>query len=123
MDLTIQLREEKGAAGPCTVLDLTGELDTYSSPTVKNQIVGLVDQGTKRLLVNLAGVRYIDSAGLGTLVGGLKRSAENGGELKVVNASDQIQRIFDITGLVRVFDSYLDEHEALGSFRRGEGDR
>jgi anti-sigma B factor antagonist len=120
MDLDIHTREVESPAGPSTVIDLHGELDTYSCPSVREKIVSLVEQGKKRLLLNMGGVEYIDSAGLGTLVGGLKRASENGGQLKIVNANAQIQKVFNITGLVRVFEQFDGEEEALRSFNAPE---
>lgn len=120
MELSISTREVKCDQSTCTIIDLEGELDTYSCPAVREIIVRLVDEGKKLLLLNMGGVEYIDSAGLGTLVGGLKRTNEHGGQLKIVNANDQIQKVFNITGLVRVFDQYKDEDEALKSFSEKE---
>lgn len=116
MELGINIRE----AGDVTILDLEGELDTYSCPSVRDTIVRLVDEGKKQILLNMAGVEYIDSAGLGTLVGGLKRATENDGILKIVHANEQLQKVFNITGLVRVFEQYDSEEAALQSFS-GEG--
>ena len=120
MELNVNTREVKSDRSNCTIIDLEGELDTYSCPAVRETIVRLVDEGKKSLLLNMGGVEYIDSAGLGTLVGGLKRTNEHGGQLKIVNANDQIQKVFNITGLVRVFDQYKDEEEALRSFTKKE---
>lgn len=115
MDLGINIRD----AGEITVLELEGELDTYSCPSVRDTIVRLVDEGKKQILLNMAGVEYIDSAGLGTLVGGLKRATEHEGVLKIVHANEQLQKVFNITGLVRVFEQFEDEDEALRSFSEG----
>jgi anti-sigma B factor antagonist len=110
MELGMNTRE----AGDVTILDLEGELDTYTA--VRDIIVRLVDEGKKKILLNMAGVEYIDSAGLGTLVGGLKRATENDGILKIVHANEQLQKVFNITGLVRVFEQFESEEEALRSF-------
>jgi anti-sigma B factor antagonist len=116
MELGINTREVPCDSGSCVVLDLQGELDTYSCPSLREMIVQLVDAGKKQILLNMEGVEYIDSAGLGTLVGGLKRASENGGKLKIFNANSQIQKVFNITGLVRVFEQFDSEEEALASF-------
>ena len=112
MELGMNIRE----AGNVTVIDLEGELDTYSCPNLRETVVRLVDEGKKQILLNMGKVEYIDSAGLGTLVGGLKRATEHDGVLKIVNANAQIQKVFNITGLVRVFEQYEDEQQALQSF-------
>ncbi len=116
MELTIETRQ----VGEVIVLDLKGELDTYSCPAVRELVVRLVDEGAKHILLNVQGVQYIDSAGLGTLVGGLKRATEHDGQLKIVHANEQLRKVFSITGLVRVFELYEDEDAALKSFS-GEG--
>jgi anti-sigma B factor antagonist len=116
MELGIDVRD----AGDVTILDLKGELDTYSCPAVRDTIVRLVDEGKKQVLLNMAGVEYIDSAGLGTLVGGLKRATEHDGILKIEHANEQLQKVFNITGLVRVFEQFDDERSALASFSATE---
>lgn len=115
MDLSINVRLGDGV----TVVDLAGELDTYSCPALRSAIVDLVDRGDRQILLNMQGVQYIDSAGLGTLVGGLKRATEHGGQLKIVNANSQIDKVFTITGLVRVFEQFPSEAAAIASFQSG----
>jgi anti-sigma B factor antagonist len=112
MELNIGVRQ----VGDVAVLDLNGELDTYSCPALRSAVVNLVDRGQRNILLNMAGVEYIDSAGLGTLVGGLKRTTEHGGQLKLVNTNSQIQKVLNITGLVRVFEQFSSEEEAIKSF-------
>jgi anti-sigma B factor antagonist len=116
MELGINTREAPCSNGTCVILDLEGELDTYSCPSLRETVVRLVDEGKKQILLNMGAVEYIDSAGLGTLVGGLKRASENGGKLKIFNANAQIQKVFNITGLVRVFEQFDSEEDALNSF-------
>jgi anti-sigma B factor antagonist len=120
MELGIKDRQAPCKSGTCIVLDLEGELDTYSCPSLRETIVRLVDAGNKQILLNMGGVEYIDSAGLGTLVGGLKRASEHGGKLKIFNANAQIQKVFNITGLVRVFEQFDSEEDALNSFSTDE---
>lgn len=115
MELNIQARHVEDV----TVVSLSGELDTYSCPSLRQAVAELVDQGHLRIVLNLKGVDYIDSAGLGTLVGNLKRITERGGQLKLVNCNTQIQKVFNITGLVRIFEQYDSEEEAIRSFPQG----
>src|SRR5579859_6307596 len=91
-----------------TVVDLTGEIDVYTSPKVKETITDLIDKGHYNLVINLENVRYIDSTGLGVLIGGLKRVREHGGTVNLVCTNPQIKKIFDITGLVKIFGIYDD---------------
>jgi anti-sigma B factor antagonist len=94
-------------------LDLEGEVDVYTAPLLRQEIMDQVDGGVKNLLVNLQQVEYLDSTGLGILIGGVKRLKEQGGSLRLVGPSARITRIFEITGLNKIFDVYPSEGEAL----------
>lgn len=94
-------------------LDLEGEVDVYTAPLLRQEIMDQVDAGVKNLLVNLSKVEYLDSTGLGILIGGVKRLKEQGGSLRLVGPSARITRIFEITGLNKIFDVYTSEAEAL----------
>lgn len=96
-------------------LDLEGEVDVYTAPLLRQEIVDQVEKGTKYLLVHLEKVEYLDSTGLGILIGGVKRLKEQGGGLKLVGPSPRISRIFDITGLNRIFDVYATQADALAT--------
>ena len=96
-------------------LDLEGEVDVYTAPLLRQAIVDQVEAGTKHLLINLGKVEYLDSTGLGILIGGVKRLKEQGGSLRLVGPSARITRIFEITGLNKIFDVYSDEQAALAA--------
>lgn len=96
-----------------TVIALAGEVDVYTSPKVKQEIVNLLNAGTNKMIVDLTGVEYLDSTGLGVLIGGLKRARERDGDLKLICDNVRILRIFEITGLTKIFDIYRSEPEAL----------
>ena len=108
-DLKIETRMVDGKP----VLDLTGEVDSYNSPRLRETMVSLIDQGNPELIVNMTGVDYIDSTGLGTLVGGLKRASEKNGAIRIICPNEQIYKVFNITGLVKVFPIFQNEQEAL----------
>lgn len=110
MDIKINVRE---APGDSYVVELSGEIDVYTSPKVKEAIGELIDRGVYHLVINLEKVRYIDSTGLGVLIGGLKRVREYGGAVNLVCNNPQIKKIFDITGLVKIFGIYESEDGAL----------
>ena len=110
MDIKVNVRE---AQGESYVVDLNGEIDVYTSPKVKDAIGDLIDKGHYNLVINLEKVRYIDSTGLGVLIGGLKRVREHGGTVNLVCTNPQIKKIFDITGLVKIFGIYDDEDAAM----------
>ncbi|MBV8369036.1 MAG: STAS domain-containing protein [Candidatus Eremiobacteraeota bacterium] len=109
MDIKVNVRESEGDA---YVVDLTGEIDVYTSPKVKDAITELIDQEHYNLVINLEKVRYIDSTGLGVLIGGLKRVREHSGAVNLVCTNPQIKKIFDITGLVKIFGIYDNEEKA-----------
>jgi anti-sigma B factor antagonist len=109
-DLLIETRFVQGTP----VLDLTGEVDSYNSPRLKERMVAIIEEGAHDLTVNLTGVDYIDSTGLGTLVAGLKRAKDLGGGIRIICPKTEIYKVFTITGLVRVFEMFEDEQKAFG---------
>ena len=94
-------------------LDLEGEVDVYTAPLLRQEIMDQVDAGVKHLLVNLSQVEYLDSTGLGILIGGVKRLKEQDGSLKLVGPSPRITRIFEITGLNKIFDGVYQRRRML----------
>jgi len=110
VDIKVNIREAKGDS---YIVDLNGEIDVYTSPKVKDAVGDLIDKGHYNLIINLEKVRYIDSTGLGVLIGGLKRVREHGGTVNLVCTNPQIKKIFDITGLVKIFGIFDDEEAAM----------
>ena len=90
-----------GPIGDCAVLQVTGEVDVYTVPTLREQIQELAAKGAVHLIADLGQVDFIDSTGLGALVGGVKRLREDGGSLALVISTPRILRIFQITGLTK----------------------
>lgn len=110
MNLRVETRTPREGTA---IIALSGEVDVYTSPRVKQEIVDLLNGGTTRLLVDLSGVEYLDSTGLGVLIGGLKRAREREGDLKLLCDNPRILRIFEITGLTKIFDIHRTEAEAM----------
>jgi anti-sigma B factor antagonist len=109
------------AAGDATIIEVSGEIDVYTAPRLREKIISLVDAGRYELIINLEGVEFLDSTGLGVLVGGLKRVRQHDGGIQLVCTQARILRIFRITGLSRVFDIYDTVAEALaGAESSGE---
>jgi anti-sigma B factor antagonist len=100
MDLQIALDRN----GEACVLTLQGEVDVYTAPAVRTRLLEAVEGGCPVLVVDMAGVDFIDSSGLGVLVSGLKRIRESGGRMTLVTDRESILKIFRITGLDKVFD-------------------
>jgi anti-sigma B factor antagonist len=99
MDLGLDVTEKNGVP----VLAVTGEVDVYTAPRLREKLVELVTQGNYRIVVDLEGVEFLDSTGLGVLVGGLKRVRTHEGNLSLVCTQQRILKVFDITGLNKVF--------------------
>ncbi|MEN6357525.1 MAG: STAS domain-containing protein [Armatimonadota bacterium] len=94
------------------LIELEGEVDVYTAPQLKQQIINILEDGTKELMVNLTKVDYLDSTALGVLIGGLKRMREVDGNMVLICPSPRIRRVFEITGLDKIFDIYNSEEDA-----------
>jgi anti-sigma B factor antagonist len=97
------------------VVVVGGEVDVYTAPKLREQLVDLVSTGNYHLIVDLEGVEFLDSTGLGVLVGGLKRVRAHEGSLRLVCTSERILKIFRITGLTKVFPVHASVDEALAA--------
>ena len=95
------------------LVDLEGEVDVYSSTQLKQDLAQIINEGAKYIVLNLSRVEYLDSTGLGLLIGALKRLRENEGDLVIVSPNSRIMRVFEITGLYKVFNIYASEAEAF----------
>ena len=105
-------------AGDVTILDLSGEVRIGEGAiALRDGIRKLVDEGKTRILLNLAGVKYIDSTGIGELIANYTTVSRQGGQLKLLNLTERVQNLLVITKLVTVFDSYDNEADALKSFQ------
>lgn len=112
----LELNERQ--AGDVTILDMSGSVRMgEGAVSLRNSIRGLNDEGKKKILLNLAGVKNIDSSGIGELIANYTTISRNGGQLKLLNLTDKIQNLLVITKLLTVFDSYDNEAEALNSFK------
>jgi anti-sigma B factor antagonist len=98
--------------GADCAISLVGEVDVYTSPRLKEEIIDIVDAGCVNLIIDLEAVSFIDSSGLGVLVSGLRRMKEHGGTLRLVCTKDSILKIFRITGLDKVFPVFSTVAEA-----------
>lgn len=101
------------------VIELEGEVDVYTAPQLKQQMINLLEGGAKALVVDLTKVDYLDSTALGVLIGGLKRMREREGNMVLVCPSPRIRRVFEITGLDKIFDIF-DTAEAATESADGE---
>ena len=100
------------------VIDIRGEIDIYTAPRLRELLIDLVSKGSCQLVVNLDKVGFLDSTGLGVLVGGLRRVRAHDGSLDLVCTQQRILKIFRITGLTEVFGIYQTVDQAIAA-RRG----
>ena len=113
-----QLNISERQAGDVTILDLTGEIRIGGGTTeLRGAIRDRIVQGQNKILLNLSGVKYIDSSGIGELVANYTTASRDGGQLKLLNLTQKVQDLLVITKLLTVFDAYDNEAEALGSFK------
>jgi anti-sigma B factor antagonist len=104
-------------SGSTTILDLAGNITIGDSADIlRDKVRSLLQQGQKQIVVNLAGVSYMDSAGLGELVRCHATASQQGAKLKLTNVTKRLQDLLVITKLATVFDSYDDETAAIASF-------
>src|ERR1041384_1875559 len=112
-----ELDVKERQAGDVTILDLSGEVRIgEGSVSLRDSIKRLADGGKKNILLNLAGVKYIEATGIGELIANYTTVTRQGGQLKLLNLTDRVQNLLVITKLLTVFDSYDNEAEALKSF-------
>jgi anti-sigma B factor antagonist len=102
MDLGLDVSEQNGHA----VLAVSGEVDVATVPRLREQLHALVAEGNRRIIVDLDGVDFLDSTGLGVLVGALKRVRSNDGDLYLVCTQPRIRKVFEVTGLTKVFSLF-----------------
>ncbi|MGI9622303.1 MAG: STAS domain-containing protein [Acidimicrobiales bacterium] len=86
-------------AGTWTILHVHGEVDMATCPELRQEIVAQIGQGNSNLVIDLSEVEFIDSTGLGVLIGGLKRARGQGGDLRVSGIEARLEKMFELTGL------------------------
>jgi anti-sigma B factor antagonist len=108
---------EERSVGGVVVLDLKGKVTLGDGDELlKDKVNSLVNQGHRKIVLNLAGVPYIDSAGLGEIVRTYTTVSRQGGSLKLLNLTKRISDLLSITKLLTVFETFDSEKEAVQSF-------
>jgi anti-sigma B factor antagonist len=102
--------------GEVSIVDLTGQLTSFASGALRDTVGGLMRQGRKKIVLNVHGLLYLDSSGVGELVNCYMSVIKQGGEMKVVGLTPKVEEILKITQLYRVFQEFHDEETALQSF-------
>ena len=108
-------------SGDTFVISLVGEVDLYTAPEFKQQLLEVIAQGAKEVVVDFTDTTFIDSTTLGVLVGGVKRLRTNDGQLSLVCDDRNITKIFEITGLDKVFTIYPTRDEAISAIGVAQG--
>ncbi len=112
-----ELNISERQAGDVTILDMNGKVTIgEGSIALRSTIRRLLGEGKKKILLNLSGVGYVDSSGIGELVSSFTAVNKESGSLKLLNLTQKIQDLLAITKLLTVFDVYESESEALGSY-------
>jgi anti-sigma B factor antagonist len=116
-DMNISVRKENDVA----IVDFEGRLAIGVGDTVLPQIINeLLDEGVKKILLNLSEMDYIDSNGLGELVQSLKTSKRYGASLRLLNPRDRVAKTLKLTNLLPMFSVYESEQDALSAFGHAE---
>jgi anti-sigma B factor antagonist len=116
------------ASDDCVVLRMDGDIDAYAAPQLRDRVTGLAGNGAVHIIADLRGADFLDSAGLGALVGSRKELRTRGGSLTLVASSDRILKTLQITGLSDAFGLHSRVPDAITADRRwqaavsGEGD-
>ena len=101
------------AGGDCAVLRAVGEVDVYTAPRLREHVIDLIANGVRHIVADLREVTFLDSTGLGALIGSLKRLRGHDGSLTLVIGAGRVFRIVRVTGLDRVFVLEPSVHEAV----------
>jgi anti-sigma B factor antagonist len=109
VDLSLETRQENGR----TIIEVGGEIDVYTAPKLRDTITELVGQECYHLVIDMEKVDFLDSTGLGVLVGGLKKVRSHDGSMQLVCTQERLLKIFRITGLSKVFAIHATQAEAL----------
>lgn len=102
MDLRLEVSERDG----WSVLAVGGEVDVATAPRLRERLVAMVGAGSYRIVVDLDDVEFIDSTGLGVLIGARKRVSAHDGDVRLVSNEARIVKVFEITGLDQVFSIF-----------------
>jgi anti-sigma B factor antagonist len=115
-ELGIDLKTEDG--GGTLIFKLRGSLDLATSPTVRAALTEATNKGSNHLIVDLTQLEFLDSTGLGVLIGAHRRAAEHGGSFRLVISDGPIARLLNITGLIAVFAVYNSLEDARRDHER-----
>ncbi|HZT68004.1 MAG TPA: STAS domain-containing protein [Acidimicrobiales bacterium] len=108
-DLRVRVREERSWG----IAELGGDMDVFNAPRAREALIDMIQNRSSNVIVDLSEVDFLDSTGLGVLVGALKRAQQHGGTMRLVVTRPQVRKLFSVTGLDQVFGLYDDVEAAL----------
>jgi anti-sigma B factor antagonist len=111
-NFSIKIRE----AGAVVLLDVSGRLTSFETGALRDSIARLLKEGRRDIILNLSGLQYLDSSGIGELARVYVTVVKQGGQMKVIGLSSKIEEILKVTQLYQVFPEFPDEEAALKSF-------
>ena len=111
-NLEVELKEKDGIA----ILELGGEIDSLNSSEIGRLIMAYLERGNTKIIVSLKDVTYLDSSGLGILIGGMNKTKEKGGMFKLCGLQNAVRKVFEMAKLVEIFEIHDTEEAALKSF-------
>lgn len=111
-NFSVQTREQDGIV----ILELSGELDIGGVTTVKKAFEGYFEKGLVKVVLDLSGMGYTSSAGMGVFMGIARQVKEKGGNVKMVGINDRVNRVFTLIGITKIFSIYNTVEDALDSF-------
>ena len=112
MDITTRSR------GDIVILDITGEIDLYNAPEIKDIVNKLIEDRRYNVIINLEDVSYIDSSGIGALISSLSNLKKYHGGLKIINVYASVRKVFELTKLTSFFEIFDSKEAAVESFER-----
>lgn len=115
MNFAVEHRAEKDV----TVVTVTGEIDVFSSPRLREMLLDVIDNGADHLVVDLGEVTFLDSTGLGVLVGIYHRLRARSGSMTFVGANDRVRRVFHVTQLTKIFELHDSLEDAVAARATG----
>lgn len=112
LNFSVSIRQQ----AKVSLLDVKGRLTSFEAQAFRDAIHGLLNKGHKNIVLNLTGLEYLDSSGVGELVRNYLSVVKKGGAMKVVGLAPRVEQILRVTQLYQVFPEFPDEESALGSF-------
>ena len=104
--------------GNIVILDIMGDIELYNASAIMNTINRLCEEKKYNIIINLKGVNYIDSSGIGVLISGLLHLKEHKKGMKLINLYASVRKVFELTNLTSFFEIYDSEVEAIKAFER-----